>query len=139
MYPSPTRHHPAWEGWSCDRFFEQGRVQQFIVTYLQTLPDTETDPEILQSKSKEVLKSIERQHGLLVERTQEIYLLKKSRNAIGNQTYERKCISEAFPKGDRLRLKVIRCVRLPIEVTLLLSIVRSHTEDEPTCPKCPKN
>lgn len=56
-----------------DYFFEQDKIQQLIADYLYTLPDTKTKPDEVQMSSKGVLKAIEAQHGLLVERAREIY------------------------------------------------------------------
>jgi len=54
-------------------FFAQSQIQQYIADYLSTLPNAQTDPEVLQLNSEAVLKSIEAQHGLLVERARGIY------------------------------------------------------------------
>ncbi len=54
-------------------FFRQSNVQHYIADYLRTLPSAQTDPEKLQLDSEAVLKSIEAQHGLLVERARGIY------------------------------------------------------------------
>jgi predicted NACHT family NTPase len=56
-----------------DYFLEQDKIQQWIADYLRTLPDAKTDPEQLQLDSEAVLKAIEAQHGLLVERARGIY------------------------------------------------------------------
>ena len=56
-----------------DYFFEQDKVQQLIANYLCTLPDATTALERLQLDSEAVLKSIEKQHGLLIERSWKIY------------------------------------------------------------------
>jgi predicted NACHT family NTPase len=56
-----------------DYFFEQDHIQGIIADYLRTLSDAQTEPEELQSDSEAVLKSIEAQHGLLVERARGIY------------------------------------------------------------------
>lgn len=53
--------------------FEQSQIQQYIADYLRLLPDAETDPVALQLDSEAVLKSLEWQHGLLVERARRIY------------------------------------------------------------------
>lgn len=53
--------------------FPQSYIQNCIVDYLRTLPNAETDPEVLQLNSEIVLKSIEVQHGLLVEQARGIY------------------------------------------------------------------
>ncbi|MEP6487206.1 NACHT domain-containing NTPase [Microcoleus vaginatus GB2-A3] len=56
-----------------DYFFEKNTVQQLIADYLANLPDGTTDPVQLESHSEIVLKAIEAQHGLLVERARGIY------------------------------------------------------------------
>lgn len=56
-----------------DYLFEQNKIQQLIADYLRLLPDAETDPVALQLDSEAVLKSIECQHGLFVERSRRIY------------------------------------------------------------------
>lgn len=54
-------------------FFEKSLLQQYIADYLRTLPAASSDFEVLQMDGETVLKSIEVQHGLLVERAQGIY------------------------------------------------------------------
>lgn len=54
-------------------FFKQREVERYISQYIQNLPDASTDPEALELDSAAVLKSIEAQHGLLVERARAIY------------------------------------------------------------------
>jgi predicted NACHT family NTPase len=54
-------------------FFEQDTIQRLIADYLCTLPGAQTDPDLLQIDSESVLKSIEVQNGLLIERAREIY------------------------------------------------------------------
>ncbi|WP_413261508.1 NACHT C-terminal helical domain 2-containing protein [Floridanema flaviceps] len=56
-----------------DYFFKQKVAEQYIIEYIRNLPDASTDPETLQLDSEKVLKSIEAQHGLLVERAKGIY------------------------------------------------------------------
>jgi predicted NACHT family NTPase len=56
-----------------DYFFEQDKIQRYIADYLCTLPNAITDRATLQRDSEAVLKSIEAQHGLLVERARGIY------------------------------------------------------------------
>lgn len=56
-----------------DYFFKQKELEQYISDYIRNLPDAQNDPEALQLNSEAVLKSIEAQHGLLVERAQKIY------------------------------------------------------------------
>jgi len=54
-------------------FFKQRDAEQYIADYIRNLPDAKTDPEALLLDSEAVLKSIEAQHGLLVERARGIY------------------------------------------------------------------
>ncbi|MBD2211891.1 NACHT domain-containing NTPase [Nostoc linckia FACHB-104] len=54
-------------------FFKETDAEEYISNYIKNLPDTQTDPEALLLESKAVLKSIEAQHGLLVERAWRIY------------------------------------------------------------------
>ena len=56
-----------------DYFFEQDKIQGYIADYLCTLPHAITEQVTLRRDSKAVLKSIEAQHGLLVERAKGIY------------------------------------------------------------------
>lgn len=54
-------------------FFKQREVERYISQYIQNLPDASADPETLELDSSAVLKSIEAQHGLFVERARGIY------------------------------------------------------------------
>ncbi|WP_239112289.1 NACHT domain-containing NTPase [Halomicronema sp. CCY15110] len=56
-----------------DYFFKQSVVEQHIIDYIRNLPGAQEDEEALQLDSEAVLKSIEAQHGLLVERARGIY------------------------------------------------------------------
>jgi predicted NACHT family NTPase len=56
-----------------DYFFKQATVEQHIIRYIRNLPGASDDEEALQLDSEAVLKSIEAQHGLLVERARGIY------------------------------------------------------------------
>lgn len=56
-----------------DYFFKQNELEQHIADYICNLPSVSTKAEILQLDSEAVLKSIEAQHGLLVERARGIY------------------------------------------------------------------
>ncbi|MEQ8970477.1 MAG: hypothetical protein RIE73_08785 [Coleofasciculus sp. C1-SOL-03] len=53
--------------------FKQREIERYIADYIRNLPDAKTDPDALLLDSDEVLKSIEAQHGLLVERARGIY------------------------------------------------------------------
>ncbi|MBD2168927.1 NACHT domain-containing NTPase [Calothrix membranacea FACHB-236] len=54
-------------------FIKQKDIERYITQYIQNLPEASTDPEALQLDSEGVLKSIEAQHGLFVERARSIY------------------------------------------------------------------
>ena len=54
-------------------FFKQRIVEGYIAEYICNLPDAPTDTDALHVDSEAVLKSIEAQHGLLVERARGIY------------------------------------------------------------------
>lgn len=56
-----------------DYFFEKDNIQQLIADHLRSLPDAKTDPHEMQLDSEAVLRAIEAQHGLLVERAREVY------------------------------------------------------------------
>ncbi|HEY9606502.1 MAG TPA: NACHT domain-containing NTPase, partial [Allocoleopsis sp.] len=54
-------------------FFEQSEIEQLVADYLTTLPGASSDLETLRLDSEAVLKAIEAQHGLLVERARGVY------------------------------------------------------------------
>ena len=54
-------------------FFEQRTIEQYIEDYLQNLPGATLEPEELQLESEAMLKAIEAQHGLLIERARGIF------------------------------------------------------------------
>ncbi|BAZ41304.1 putative signal transduction protein containing Nacht domain [Calothrix sp. NIES-4101] len=54
-------------------FFTETKIQQLIVNYLQYLPQSPPDIDALLLDSHAILKAIEAQHGLLVERARGIY------------------------------------------------------------------
>jgi len=56
-----------------DYFFKQKTVEAYISDFIRNLRNADPDPEVLRLDSEAVLKSIEAQHGLLVERAKGIY------------------------------------------------------------------
>ena len=56
-----------------DYFFKQKIIERYIADFIYNLRDARTEPEELEIDSEAVLKSIESQHGLLVERARGIY------------------------------------------------------------------
>ncbi len=64
----------AWNTFvSGEYFFKQKFIEQQITDYIRNLPDTNTDLEAVQLDSEAILKSLEAQHSLLVERAKGIY------------------------------------------------------------------
>lgn len=65
----------AWETFSPgEYFFKQDKAERLIGEYIRNLPGANTDEEALKLDREAVLKSIESQHGLLVERAK-IFIL----------------------------------------------------------------
>jgi len=56
-----------------DYFFRQKEIEQYIADYICNIRDVSSEIEALKLDSEAVLKSIEAQHGLLVERARGIY------------------------------------------------------------------
>jgi len=56
-----------------DYFFKQKTLEAYISDFIRNLPNVDSDPEILRMDSEAVLRSIEAQHGLFVERAKNIY------------------------------------------------------------------
>jgi predicted NACHT family NTPase len=54
-------------------FFEQRVVEQYIEDFIQHLPNAPTDAEELHLSSEAVLREIESQHGLIIERSRGIF------------------------------------------------------------------
>ena len=54
-------------------FFEQRVIEQYIEDYLRNMPGEHLAPEELQIESEAMLKAIEAQHGLLIERARGIF------------------------------------------------------------------
>jgi hypothetical protein len=54
-------------------FFKRDEVESYIADYIKSLPNAKNNPEILRADSEDILKYIELQHGLLVERAKGIY------------------------------------------------------------------
>jgi predicted NACHT family NTPase len=56
-----------------DYFFRQVDLESYITDYIRNLPKAHTDEEALQLDSEAIIKAIESQHGLFVERAKGIY------------------------------------------------------------------
>lgn len=83
-------------------FFSQEELEQYIGNYISNLPSINTENSALELDSKAVLKSIEAQHGLLVERAQGIY----SFSHLTFQEYftAREIVVNSDPKGLEIAL-----------------------------------
>ncbi|NEQ24207.1 MAG: NACHT domain-containing NTPase [Microcoleus sp. SIO2G3] len=80
-----------------DYFFEESRLQQLITDYLRTSPNAQTDSVALEQDSLAVVKSIEIQHGLLVERARRIY-------SFSHLTFQEYFTARAIVTGSHLSL-----------------------------------
>ena len=81
-----------------DYFFEESTLQQLIADYLRMLPSTQTDSSALEVDSAVVAKSIEAQHGLLVERARRIY-------SFSHLTFQEYFTARAIVAGTPLSLQ----------------------------------
>ncbi len=64
----------AWNSFAPgEYFFKQDKAKRYISEYIRNLPGASLDDEALQGDSVIVLRNIEAQHGLLVERAKNIY------------------------------------------------------------------
>jgi predicted NACHT family NTPase len=57
----------------CNYFFKQKEIERYITEYIRNLPEANLEKDALKLDSEAVLKSIESQHSLLVERARGIY------------------------------------------------------------------
>ena len=79
-----------------DYFFKQKTAEAYIADFIRNLRNADTDPEVLKLDSEAVLKSIEAQHGLLVERAKGLYSFSHltfheyfaAREIVANSAYE---------------------------------------------------
>ncbi|HEY9675141.1 MAG TPA: NACHT domain-containing NTPase [Waterburya sp.] len=81
-----------------DYFFEESTLQHLIADYLRTLPRSQPDDSALELDSMAVLKSIEAQHGLLVERARRIY-------SFSHLTFQEYFTARAIVTGNPLSLE----------------------------------
>ncbi len=83
-----------------DIFFKQQAVEQEIAAFIRNLRGISDDPESLELDSEAVLKSIEAQHGLLVERARSIY-------SFSHLTFQEYFAARQISKRDELRPKLV--------------------------------
>jgi predicted NACHT family NTPase len=80
-----------------DYFFEESTLQTLIADYLRQLSDAQTDSSALELDSIAVIKAIEAQHGLLVERARRIY-------SFSHLTFQEYFTARALVTGTHLSL-----------------------------------
>ena len=81
-------------------FFEAGTLQQVIADYLRTLPNAEIDESNLEFDSAAVIKAIEVQHGILVERARGIY-------SFSHLTFQEYFTARAIVSSTHLSLELL--------------------------------
>ena len=91
-------------------FFKQRDVEHYIGEHLRNLTGAKDDPERLQLDSEAVLKSIEAQHGLLVERAKGIY-------SFSHLTFQEYFTASAIAQGSEEGLAIAgtKCHGTPLE------------------------
>jgi predicted NACHT family NTPase len=80
-----------------DYFFEESTIEQLIADYLRTLSPDSMDESTLELDSTAVLKAIEAQHGLFVERARGIY-------SFSHLTFQEYFTARAIVAGTHLPL-----------------------------------
>lgn len=107
-------------------FFRQQELEQQIANYIRHLPDASTEGEALQLDACAVIKSIEAQHGLLVERARGIY----SFSHLTFQEYftAREIITNSEPQALEIALKQLasHITEKRWREVLLLTVVMSR-------------
>jgi len=78
-------------------FFKQDEVQQTIGNYLRTLHNTQAHLATLKQDSEAVLKSVQVQHGLLVERARRIYSFS---HLTFQEYFTARALIDSFNSGD---------------------------------------
>ncbi|QLE41988.1 NACHT domain-containing NTPase [Nostoc sp. C052] len=110
-----------------DYFFKQKAAEQYITEYIRNLPDANTDPEILQLESEVVLRSIEAQHGLLVERAKGIYSF--SHLTFHEYFTAREIVIVQQSSEEALQNLVIHTMEKPWQEVFLLGVGMSPSAD----------
>jgi predicted NACHT family NTPase len=103
-----------------DYFFKQKAAEQYITDYIRNLPDANIDPEALQLDSEVLLRSIESQHGLLVERAKGIYSF--SHLTFHEYFTAREIVVRTQPLEKALQNLVIRITEIRWREVFLLAV-----------------
>lgn len=98
--------HIAWKTFERgDYFFKRRDVEQYITEYLYNIADSESSENTLELDSRAVLRSIEAQHSVLIERVHDIYSF--SHLAFHEYFTAKSIVSSIISdKSDRQALKV---------------------------------
>ena len=92
-----------------DYFFRRKEIEQHIADYIRNFPNVSTEIEALQLDSEAVLKSIETQHGLLVERARGIYSF--SHLTFHEYFTAREIVASSAPQALETALKqLVNCI-----------------------------
>ena len=116
-------------------FFEQNDLLEIIVNFLATLPNPESDPKTLWLNSKTILRSIETQHGLIVERARGIY----SFSHLTFQEYltARKIVASPTPEALKQSLQSLAVqMNVPQWREVILLTVEMLPNGDFFCNKC---
>lgn len=107
-----------------DYFVKQRRLEELIEEYIINLPDTKDDPEVLRLDREAVLKSIEAQHGLLVERARGIY-------SFSHLTFQEFFSARQIVETRNFELLRGHFLENRWREVILLSLEMLHNADEP--------
>lgn len=125
-------------------FFKESTIQHLIADYLRTLPNTQVDESALELDGLAVLKSIEVQHGLVVERARGIY-------SFSHLTFQEYFTARAIVTGTDLSLQqlvrhltekrwrevfLLTAQMLP-DADALLQLMKQHADALVSAPQTP--
>jgi predicted HTH transcriptional regulator len=107
-------------------FFRQKEIERKIQNYICALPDANTEPEALRLDSESVLKSIEAQNGLLVERARGIYSFS---HMTFHEYFAARKIVNSFTPEPLLKELAVHITEKRWREIFLLTIGMSHIAD----------
>lgn len=120
-------------------FFKQSVAERHIFDYIRNLSEADADPEVLQIDSKVILRSIEAQHGLLIERAKGIYSFSHltfheffvAREIVANSLSLETALQELATHGSEKRWRevILLTTEMLRDASLLLLPLR-HTIDQ---------
>jgi hypothetical protein len=120
-------------------FFKQSVAERHIADYIHNLSEADADPEALQIDSEVILRSIEAQHGLLIERAKGIYSFSHltfheffvAREIVSNSLSLATALQELAAHGPEKRWRevILLTTEMLRDASLLLRPLR-HTIDQ---------